>query len=233
MAADKICGLSWREAASLQFITHFTLKYSYADSARMALEGGCRWIQLRMKECSENEVFDVAKKVKQMCSKYSAVFIIDDYVGIAGRIGAHGVHLGLNDMPISKARQILGSSFIIGGTANTFAHVQAHVDTGADYIGCGPYRFTTTKQNLSPVLGADGYTSIVRRMHMGGIRLPIIAIGGIAYNDIPQLLDVGIDGVALSGSVLRAKDPVAQMQQIVKLIHNKYNIYETFSNCRP
>lgn len=219
MVADKVCGLSWKEAARVQFITHFNRRYSYVESARMALEGGCRWIQLRMKDCSENEVFETAQKVKQMCDRYSAVFIIDDYVGIAGSVGAHGVHLGQNDMPLAEARQILGSNCIIGGTANTFAHVQAHVAAGADYIGCGPYRFTTTKKNLSPVLGTEGYTSVVRHMHMEGIRLPIVAIGGITYDDIPGILATGVGGVALSGSVLGAQDPVAYMRHIIELVY--------------
>lgn len=89
-------------------------------------------------------------------------------------------------MPIAEARQILGKDFIIGGTANTFEDVQMHYQAGADYIGCGPFRFTTTKKNLSPILGLEGYKAIVSQMKTAGINLPIVAIGGITYDDIPQ-----------------------------------------------
>ncbi len=202
-------------AVGVQFITHYTERYSYLESAAAALEGGCRWVQLRMKDASENEIIETAVQVRKLCDKYGAVFILDDHVELVQRVGADGVHLGLKDMPISTARQILGSDFIIGGTANTFADVQAHATAGADYIGCGPYRFTTTKKNLSPVLGLEGYRNIVRQMHISGITLPLIAIGGIGWEDIPELMDCGVSGIALSGSILRAADPVVQMRKIV------------------
>ena len=128
----------------VQFITHFTEKYSYLDSVRIALEGGCRWIQLRMKDVNETHLYPIALQVQQMCQKYGATFIIDDHVELVKKIKADGVHLGKLDMPITKAREILGNEFIIGGTANTFEDVKAHYEASADYIGCGPFRYTTT-----------------------------------------------------------------------------------------
>ncbi|MBQ1174450.1 MAG: thiamine phosphate synthase, partial [Alistipes sp.] len=109
----------------LQFITHFTDRYSYIDSARIALEGGCRWIQLRMKEASEELFEETALAVQSMCREHGATFIIDDNVALAKRIGADGVHLGKRDMPIAEARKILGEDFIIGGTVNTFEDIEA------------------------------------------------------------------------------------------------------------
>ena len=120
------------KAFKLQFITHFTEQYSYLDSARMALEGGCRWIQLRMKDASDEEVEAIAIKVQELCRQYSATFIIDDRVELVKKLKADGVHLGKNDMPIAEARRILGNDFIIGGTANTFDDVKAHYLSGAD-----------------------------------------------------------------------------------------------------
>ena len=86
----------------LQFITHYTDKYSYYDSARMALEGGCRWIQLRMKEATEKEVEEEALRIQSLCKEYEAIFVIDDHVELVKRIHADGVHLGKKDMPIPK-----------------------------------------------------------------------------------------------------------------------------------
>lgn len=155
----------------LQFITHFTDTYSYLDSARMALEGGCRWVQLRMKHASDEETEAVAVEVQKLCRTYGATFLIDDRVELVRKLKADGVHLGKNDMPIAEARKILGKDFLIGGTANTFDDVQAHYEAGADYIGCGPFRFTTTKEKLSPILGLEGYRSIVQQMKAEGIHL--------------------------------------------------------------
>ena len=199
----------------LQFITHYTGRYTYFDSARMALEGGCRWIQLRMKEATEEEVEKEAIRVQDLCRQYGATFIIDDHVALAKKLHAYGVHLGKKDMPIAEARKLLGKDFIIGGTANTFEDVQMHYAAGADYIGCGPFRFTTTKKNLSPVLGLEGYRNIVSRMKEAGINLPIVAIGGIAFEDIPAIMQTGVSGIALSGSILRADDPIAETRRII------------------
>lgn len=203
-------------ASRLQFITHFTDKYSYYDSAMMALEGGCRWIQLRMKDACEDEIERVARLILPECRRMGAVFVIDDHVELALRVGADGVHLGKNDMPVDEARRLAGDGFIIGGTANTFEDVQRLAAQGADYIGCGPFRFTMTKKNLAPMLGLEGYKRILSQMKECGIGLPLVAIGGITSDDIPQLMAAGVSGIALSGSVLRAEQPVEEMRKVVE-----------------
>ena len=201
----------------LQFISHYTERYSYLDSIRLALEGGCRWIQLRMKDTPDEEVRPVAIEALQMCRGVGATFIIDDRVELVKELGADGVHLGKNDMPISEARKVLGSAFIIGGTANTFEDVKAHYEASANYIGCGPFRFTTTKKNLSPVLGLEGYRHIVEQMEEANIHLPIVAIGGITAEDIPAIMQTGVTGIALSGTILHAEKPIDEMKKIINI----------------
>ena len=202
----------------LQFITHFTERYSYVDSARIALEGGCRWVQLRMKDAEEAVMAETAIAVQRMCREYGATFIIDDNVTLAKRIGADGVHLGKHDMPISVARDILGERHIIGGTVNTFEDVLHHLNGATpDYFGCGPFRETSTKRNLSPTLGLYGYKDIIRQMRSHGIDIPIVAIGGIRREDIPALIECGVSGIALSSSILTADDPVAEMREIADI----------------
>ncbi len=203
--------------AHVQFITHTSARYTYADSARLALAGGCRWIQLRMKDAQREEIIATATEILPLCREVGATFILDDHVELVELTGADGVHLGKNDMPIAEARRQLGHNKIIGGTANTFEDILAHAEAGADYIGCGPFRFTTTKKNLSPILGLEGYARIVEQMRQNNISLPIVAIGGIAFEDIPAILQTGVTGIALSGSVLRADDPIAEMRRIVEL----------------
>ena len=202
----------------LQFITHQNERYSYLDSAHVALDGGCRWIQLRMKEASIGEIEKTALQVQALCKSYEATFLIDDQVELVKKIGADGVHVGKNDMPVSEVRKILGKEFIVGGTANTFEDSRAHYEAGASYIGCGPFRYTATKKNLSALLGLEGYRNIVNKMRESGIDLPGVAIGGITVEDIPAILETGITGVAISGSILNASDPVEETRKIMKTI---------------
>ena len=205
----------------LQFISHYTDKYSYLDSIRLALQGGCRWIQLRMKDATDDEVRPVAIEAQKLCKQYGATFIIDDRVALVKELQADGVHLGKNDMPIAEARRLLGPDYIIGATANTIWDVKAHYAAGADYIGCGPFRFTTTKQKLSPVLGLDGYRRIITEMRAAHIDIPIVAIGGITKDDIPAILATGITGIALSGTVLRAANPIEEMKHLTNIVNHE------------
>ena len=140
-----------------------------------------------------------------------ATLIVDDRVDLAKAIGADGVHLGREDMPVAEARERLGEAFLIGGTANTFEDVERLCRAGVDYIGCGPFRFTTTKERLAPVLGLSGYASLMARMADAGLHTPVVAIGGVTCADVPALMATGVRGVAVSGAILRAADPVSEM----------------------
>lgn len=202
----------------IQFITHSNNRYGYVDGARLALEGGCRWVQLRMKEATETEFMAAAAEIGRLCKEHGATFVLDDHVEWVETTGADGVHLGKNDMPIDEARKILGNDKIIGGTANTFEDVERLYRQGANYIGCGPFRFTTTKKNLSPVLGLEGYQHIVDQMKSHGINLPIVAIGGILESDIKSILATGVSGIAVSGGILNAENPAEEMQRFLKLV---------------
>lgn len=205
----------------LQYISHFTPQIGYAEGIRMALEGGCRWIQLRMKDAPAEEIIACAEEVLPLCRRHGAKFLLDDHAELVRQLGADGVHLGKNDMPVDEARKILGSDIIIGGTANTIEDIIRLHKQGADYIGCGPFRFTTTKKNLSPILGLDGYKSIVLKMKELGIDLPIVAIGGITVEDIPAVMGTGVSGIALSGAILGAPDPVEMTARIIETIDNR------------
>ena len=200
----------------IQFISHFTEQHTYLDSIRLALEGGIKWVQLRMKEASEEEFLSVGTEVRRLCNQYGATFIIDDHVELVHKLKADGVHLGKNDMPIIEARRILGNNVIIGGTANTFEDIASHYQATANYIGCGPFRFPTTKKGLSPTLGLEGYRSIMQKVKEAAIDIPVVAIGGITAEDIPGIMQTGISGIALSGAILRAENPIEEINRILK-----------------
>lgn len=200
---------------NIQFITHQNSKYNYLDSALLALEGGIRFIQLRIKNKTENEIVLIGKELKSLCDKYNARLIIDDYVELVNEIGACGVHLGKNDMPINKAREILGKDKIIGGTANCFEDILIHYNNGADYIGLGPFRFTTTKEKLSPILGLSGYDKIINECKKNNINIPIYAIGGIRLDDLKSLKNTNVFGLAISSIILDSSNPIETTKEII------------------
>ncbi len=199
----------------VQFITHQTDSISYKESALLALDGSCKWVQLRMKGATDDEAEPIALELLDECHKRGATFILDDRVELCKKIGADGVHLGKNDMPVNEARELLGHDFIIGGTANTFDDIKRLRALSADYIGCGPFRFTRTKENLAPVIGLDGYRSIIEQMRQELVRIPVCAIGGIELADVPALLNAGVQGVAVSGAILRADNPAEMMRSFL------------------
>ncbi|MEG1761991.1 MAG: thiamine phosphate synthase [Bacteroidales bacterium] len=202
----------------LQFITHTHPSLSMETYVEQVLQGGGRWIQLRMKEKPIEDVRQAALQLLPLCKAYKAKLILDDHVALVSEVGADGVHLGKMDMSPLAARQLLGNNFIIGGTANTFADVKYLFNAGVDYIGLGPYQYTDTKKNLSTILGIQGYTEIMNAMKAENMCLPVVAIGGICSTDIPSLMRTGISGVALSGSILKAKDIVQTTAQIIDVI---------------
>ncbi len=203
----------------LQFITNADTEEDILKQTKATLDGGCRWVQLRMKDRPETEVEATARKVKILTDSYGATLIIDDHVNVALSVNASGVHLGKNDMAPADAREILGNKKIIGGTCNTYEDV-LRIKDDVDYIGCGPFRFTTTKKNLAPVLGIEGYQELIWQMRSNGINTPVVAIGGITKKDIVDVLGAGPDGIAMSGEIIRADDMVLTTEEIVTLIES-------------
>ncbi|PIF44089.1 thiamine-phosphate pyrophosphorylase [Chryseobacterium sp. 52] len=186
----------------LQYISQGHTRQEQEFNIQTALDNGIQWVQIRWKNASEKELMELCTVSKQWCSEYRAVCIINDHVRIAKEIDADGVHLGLNDLSIDSARDILGENKIIGGTANTLSHVIQRIEETCDYIGLGPLRFTSTKEKLSPVLGFEGYKDIVNQLKGKSIAIPkIFAIGGVLLQDIGLLQQIGIYGAAVSGEI--------------------------------
>lgn len=200
----------------LYFVTMDGASIGHVEQVAAACAAGIRWIQLRMKEAPDEEVRGVAVAARKCCEEHGAVLILDDRVELAAETGVDGVHVGLQDMPIAEARRILGPGRIIGGTANTIEAIREHCLAGADYIGLGPYRYTTTKKKLSPVLGLEGY----RRIMAEPIDVPVVAIGGIEAGDVLPLLEAGVHGVAFSGMLVHAGDRAALVKELTNKIHD-------------
>lgn len=186
----------------LQYISQgFTIEDQELN-IRKALDNGVKWIQVRWKNAPEQEFIKLCEMSKKLCSDHHAVCIINDHVQIAKEIDADGVHLGLKDTSIEIARQILGENKMIGGTANTISDVLQRMNEPCDYIGLGPLRFTSTKEQLSPILGFEGYQNIIDSLKEKSLEIPkIFAIGGVVLEDIERLQKIGIYGVAVSGQI--------------------------------
>ncbi len=191
----------------LQFITGTNPRMSHAEEARQACKGGIRFIQFREKQASLENCKRMAETTYFVCREYNAYLIIDDKIEVAKDIKADGVHLGYEDESPDKAREILGKNAIIGGTGNSFDHVKSLSNSSVDYIGLGPYRSTNTKDRLKPLLGIEGYKNLKQQMDEAGIAIPIYAIGGIQVNDVPDILDTGIYGVAVASAIGNQPDP--------------------------
>lgn len=199
----------------LQYITNTSCQHSVAEQVKAVLEGGCRWIQIRMKDASDEEIRKVYEEIKPMCAEKEALIVINDRVHLAKELEASGVHLGKTDMLPSKARLELGPSAIIGVTANTFDDILAVRGLDIDYIGIGPFEFTETKKNLAPKLGIEGIKELCRRMDDNGIEIARVAVGGIKSDDIEALIEAGVNGVAVSGAIAFADDMAEATRRIL------------------
>ena len=202
----------------LQYITNTDCGRTVQEQVKAVLEGGCRWIQVRMKEASDEEIEKVIEDIKPMCLEVEAFLILDDRVELAKKTDVGGVHLGKTDMAPSRARMILGPAAVIGCTANTIDDIKAVRALDVDYIGIGPFRETNTKKNLSPILGLDGIRNICFESEKDEISIPRVAVGGIKLDDVLPLLEAGVNGVAVSGAIAFADDMVEATKKFVSLM---------------
>ena len=209
--------------SKLQYISQGKTAEEQFENIARVLEAGGKWIQLRWKNADENQFLQLGIRVKILCKKFDATFIVNDHAKIAAEINADGVHLGLADMNVSEARKIISENKIIGGTANSLEDVLKRVEEKCNYVGLGPFRFTPTKEKLSPVLGINGYEKIMQSLHEKNISIPVYAIGGILPEDVNELMQTGIYGVAVSGSLTNSANKKITIEQFNSFTHEKIN----------
>lgn len=197
-------------SSKLYYITQDHPQWSHVELCEKVCKAGVRLVQLRMKNANEALFLAAAMQCIEITKTYGAQLIINDKVEIALKCQADGVHVGQEDLSVKEVRALLGPDALIGGTANTFEQVLEHAANGANYVGVGPYRFTETKKNLSPVLGLEGYRKILKQLKQEAIQIPLYAIGGIQAEDLKQLAEAGVYGVAVSG-LLSSENVSAEM----------------------
>lgn len=188
---------------------------SLLDDVADALAGGVTAVQLRAKTLSDREALWLARKLRELCTEASALFIVNDRIDIALASAADGVHLGVDDLPLEAARQIGGEEFIIGYSPETDDQTTEGSDRGADYLGVGPVYGTKSKNDAGAAIGLD---VIRRRAHLVGI--PLIGIGGISADNATAVIESDAVGVAVVSSILRSDDPRIAASRLAAVVRN-------------
>jgi thiamine-phosphate pyrophosphorylase len=176
-------------------------RYSAAELARHAIDGGADTIQYRSKSTDVRELLEEARAVRDVCVRAGVTFLVNDRVDVCMAVDADGVHLGREDMPLAIARRILGPAKIIGGTIRGVEHLAEAVRDGADYVGLGPVFGTTSKHVAIAPIGLD-----VVRAVASVATIPVIAIAGISEDNVASVIRAGAHGVAVIGAVCAAAD---------------------------
>lgn len=197
---------------TLHYISQGKTPEEHLTNIQSACSSGAELVQLRLKNTNEAIVLETAKKVKEITDHFQTRLIINDHYKIAAKIKADGVHVGKTDTCPTIVRKALASWQVIGGTANTLDDCQILLNKKVDYIGLGPYQFTKTKDNLSPVLGENGYLTILEELHT---TTPIIAIGGITLQDVSGIMNTGVYGIAVSGEITQDFNRISKFKEII------------------
>lgn len=202
----------------LQYITNTSVSVPIADQVRQVIAGGCRWVQIRMKDASDDEITNIVKEIKPLCKETETFLIINDRVELAKELEVDGVHLGNDDMSPSQARAILGAEAIIGVTVNSFTDIERFRYLDIDYFGIGPFKFTETKKNLAPVIGLQGYSEIATKIKAEKIDIPTVAVGGISFDDVDSIMAAGINGIAVSYAIANSENITEETEKFINLL---------------
>ncbi|MDP9392611.1 MAG: thiamine phosphate synthase [Actinomycetota bacterium] len=180
------------------------------------MAGGAPVIQVRIKDCTDRVLHDFARRVLEICAATGATCLVNDRVDVALAVGAHGTHLGADDLPVAAVRRVAGPGHLIGGTARTPDQARRLVSDGVDYLGVGPAYPTTTKEGLPEALGPCGVRAVVT-----AVAVPVLAIGGVTEERVPELMATGAHGVAVVGAVCGAPDPAASTRRLLAAVEGR------------
>lgn len=208
----------------LHYISQGATPKEHLENIQNACQSGAELVQLRLKNLSDKKILKTALEAREITNHFQTRLIINDHYKIAKEVKADGVHLGKSDTCPTEARKHLYTWQIIGGTANTLEDCKNLIAKEVDYIGLGPYRFTTTKENLSPVLGLNGYSLIIEELKTA---TPIIAIGGITTNDVAEILKTGVSGIAISGEITKDFNKIRTFHQLLEAGSSQEQRYDS------
>ena len=209
--------------SKLHYISQGATPEEHLQNIQGACTAGADWVQLRLKNVNPKTVLETAKKAREITSHFQTRLIINDYYKVAKEVNADGVHLGKKDTCPLKARNYLGKFYTVGGTANTLDDCKKLLDKKVDYIGLGPFQFTTTKKELSPVLGTVGYQVLLDELKT---ETPIIAIGGIEIKDVEEIINTGVFGIAISGAITKNFNNISAFNKVLNAPSTQEQVYK-------
>ena len=178
-----------------------------------AVEAGAPVVQVRGKELSDRELYELTCRVLEVCTTHGATCLVDDRLHVALGAGAHGAHIGDHDLPVDVARRDLGTDRTLGATARDPETGRAHQAAGATYLGVGPAYATVTKAGLPAPLGAAGVGRVA-----AAVDIPVVAIAGVTAERVPELVEAGAHGVAVIGAISNAADPHLATEELLRAL---------------
>lgn len=188
--------------------------HSLEEQVELALQGGITMLQLREKNMPEEELYEEALKIKELCAKYKVPFIINDNVELAKKVDADGVHIGQNDMELQKARELLGPDKIIGVTAKTIEQAKKAWEAGADYLGSGAVFGSSTKKD------AKAMDHQLLQQICESVEIPVVAIGGIDATNVLELAGRKMAGVAVVSGIFAQSDILESTKKLLAITNN-------------
>jgi thiamine-phosphate pyrophosphorylase len=178
-----------------------------------ALGAGVDWVQVRAKGCTDRDLYDLTVRVLEQARPYGSTVVVDDRADVALAAGAHGVHVGAEDLPVREVRRVVGPDLLVGATAREPVAARAAVAAGADYLGVGPAFGTVTKVGLPNPIGVDGVARTAN-----AVDVPVVAIGGVDQERLSDLLAAGVHGAAVVSAVSQAADPAAAAAALLQTV---------------
>ena len=194
-------------------------RFSHAELTKLAIAGGADTIQFRQKIGATRKMIEIARQLKQLCAEAGVTFLVNDRVDVAIAADADGVHLGQDDFPLPLARELLGESRIIGGSAATLKEARKCLAEGVDYIGFGPVFPTTSKADAGPVSGIELLKQVVE-----AVPLPVIAIGGIDAENTVEVIRSGTHGIAVISAVCCQENPEQATRALYKALQRGHHV---------
>lgn len=192
---------------------------SHLEQVQLACEAGAKWIQYRCLSKTDDEMLEELHPIASVCDDWGTTLIVTNHFHLVALADIQGVHIEDMNADLSAVRNIIGDDKTLGASANNFDHIKNHINNGTDYIGCGPFGHTDTKPNQSTHWGVEGYKNMIEKLKIENLEIPLIAAGGVQLQNVTDLVETGIHGVAVSAAVNLNNNPQEAYKEIHQLLY--------------
>ena len=206
--------------SKFHYLTQNLQNKTHLDQVQDACEAGANWIQYRCLNKNNEELIYEINQLALICDDWGTTLILTEHYNLVHQVDAQGIHLEDPYADFKLIRREIGDEKTLGASANSFQDIQRIAASGVvDYIGCGPFSTTLTKPNNHPLIGINGYQIIAEQMDKAGIKIPVLAVGGIGLDDVDALVKTGIYGIAACSAINTAENPKAALKSFYKKTH--------------